>query len=90
MPQTFGIGACPASSHCPSPTAPPATLAATAADWADFSAWCGARGVASLPAAPVTVAGYLAALDNTLAGATLRRRVAGIGTAEAPPKLASW
>ena len=60
----------------------PATLAAYAADWADFCAWCGAKGVASLPAAPVTVAGYLAALATTHAGATLRRRVAAIGRAQ--------
>ncbi|MFC7478114.1 site-specific integrase [Dankookia sp. GCM10030260] len=59
----------------------PATLAAYAADWADFSAWCGAKGMASLPAAPVTVAGYLAALATTHAGATLRRRLAAIGRA---------
>ncbi|TDH59798.1 hypothetical protein E2C06_25480 [Dankookia rubra] len=48
------------------------------ADWADFAAWCDARGVAALPAAPVTVA----ALATTHAGATLRRRVAAIGRAQ--------
>jgi integrase len=59
----------------------PATLAAYAADWADFAAWCAGRGVVSLPAAPATVAAYLAALASTHAGATLRRRVAAIGRA---------
>jgi integrase len=39
------------------------------------------RGVVSLPAAPATVAAYLAALASTHAGATLRRRVAAIGRA---------
>lgn len=59
----------------------PATLAAYAADWADFSAWCRARSIAALPAAPATVAGYLAALAGSHAGATLRRRVAALGRA---------
>ena len=30
-------------------------------DWRAFTAWCGAVGLASLPAAPATVAGFLAA-----------------------------
>jgi integrase len=59
----------------------PATLAAYAADWADFSEWCQSRGVGSLPAAPATVAAYLAALADSHAGSTLRRRVAAIGRA---------
>ena len=61
----------------------PATLAAYAADWAEFSAWCQGRGATALPAAPVTVAAYLATLATTHAGATLRRRVAAIGRAHA-------
>ncbi len=60
----------------------PATLAAYAADWADFSAWCQSRGVPALPAAPTAVAAYLAALAGTHAGATLRRRLAAIGRAQ--------
>jgi site-specific recombinase XerD len=59
----------------------PATLAAYAADWADFGAWCRSRGVPALPAAPTAVAAYLAALATTHAGATLRRRLAAIGRA---------
>ncbi|TDH62297.1 integrase [Dankookia rubra] len=59
----------------------PATLTAYAADWADFEAWCRSRGVSALPAAPTTVAAYLAALATTHAGATLRRRLAAIGRA---------
>ncbi|RAI54672.1 site-specific integrase [Roseicella frigidaeris] len=61
----------------------PATLAAYAADWADFSAWCAARRAAALPAAPTTVAAYLAALATSHATATLRRRLAAIGRAHA-------
>ena len=60
----------------------PATLAAYAADWADFDAWCRSRGVTALPAAPTAVAAYLAALASTHAGATLHRRVAAIGRAQ--------
>ena len=60
----------------------PATLAAYAADWADFDARCQSRGVPALPAAPTTVAAYLAALATTHAGATLRRRLAAIGRAQ--------
>ncbi|MDO9713687.1 tyrosine-type recombinase/integrase [Paracraurococcus lichenis] len=59
----------------------PATLAAYAADWAGFEAWCAGRGVAALPATPVTVAAYLAAIAATHAGSTLRRRLAAIGRA---------
>ncbi|WP_165982902.1 tyrosine-type recombinase/integrase [Dankookia rubra] len=59
----------------------PATLAAYAADWADFEAWCREKGIAALPATPVTVAAYLATLATTHAGATLRRRLAAIGRA---------
>jgi hypothetical protein len=59
----------------------PATLAAYAADWEDFEAWCQTRGVPALLAAPTTVAAFLVALASTHARATLRRWVAAIGRA---------
>jgi site-specific recombinase XerD len=51
-----------------------------------FKAWCEARGVAALPAAPETVAAYLAAHASTSKASTLGRRVAAIRYAH---KLAS-
>ena len=39
----------------------PATHRAYLHDWASFTAWCAAHGLASLPAAPATVAVYLSA-----------------------------
>jgi len=54
----------------------PATLRAYAADWRLFTAWCAAHDVDALPAAPHTLALFLA----NLAGrpATLRRKLAAI------------
>lgn len=56
-----------------------ATLRAYRTDWDDFRAWCRAGGWQPLPAAPQTVAAYLAALATTHSRATLKRRLAGIG-----------
>jgi integrase len=66
----------------------PATLRAYATDWAAFSGWCQARGIAPLPAAPTTVAGYCAALAVSHSRATLRRRLAAIGRAHRMAGLA--
>jgi integrase len=58
----------------------PRTLEAYASDWRDFSFWCRSRGVSALPAEPVAVAEYLAALASS-GGAkttTIRRRVSAI------------
>jgi integrase len=55
-----------------------ATLEAYAADWGHFVAWCRASGIASLPASPVVVAGYLASLATTLRRSGLKRRLAAI------------
>lgn len=63
----------------------PATIRAYASDWADFSAWCAAVGVESLPANPGTVAGYVAGLAfppgdrAALAVSSITRRLAAIG-----------
>ena len=57
----------------------PATARAYRADMATFSAWCAARGLASCPAVPATVAVFLA--DEARRGvrpATLGRRLAAI------------
>lgn len=55
-----------------------ATLEAYAADWRHFVAWCRESGIASLPASPVVVAGYLASLATTLKRSGLKRRLAAI------------
>jgi len=47
-------------------------------DFRIFKAWCDVRGVAALPAAPETVAAYLAAHAGTSKASTLGRRVAAI------------
>ncbi|MBK1660273.1 site-specific integrase [Paracraurococcus ruber] len=65
----------------------PATLAAYAADWAGFEAWCRGRGVATLPATPATVAAYLAGIARR--HGTPARRAAAIGTAELRRLVAS-
>src|SRR5450631_2364614 len=47
-------------------------------DFRMFQEWCDARGVSALPAAPETVASYLAAHAATSKASTLGRRVAAI------------
>ena len=47
-------------------------------DWQDFDQWCGSRGLASLPASPATIAGYLADLAKTHKAATLERKLVSI------------
>lgn len=55
------------------------TRRAYATDWALFSTWCEAGGVAALPAEPLVIAGYLASLAGQLGRSGLRRRLAAIG-----------
>jgi site-specific recombinase XerC len=63
----------------------PGTLRAYDADWRHFAAWCDRRGATALPAAPATVAAYLAAHARGSGGVrrlrltTLQRRLAAIG-----------
>jgi site-specific recombinase XerD len=63
----------------------PATIRAYASDWADFARWCAGVGVEALPAAPGTVAGYVAELAfppddrSALAVSSITRRLAAIG-----------
>jgi Phage integrase, N-terminal SAM-like domain len=54
------------------------TRKAYGTDFRLFREWCDARGVAALPAAPETVAAYLAAHAATSKASTLGRRVAAI------------
>jgi site-specific recombinase XerD len=54
------------------------TRKAYGTDFRIFKAWCEARGVAALPAAPETVAAYLAAESQTAKASTIGRRVAAI------------
>ena len=67
----------------------PATLRAYRADWTDFTAWCQGRGVSPLPAAPNTVADYLASLALTHGRSALKRRLSAIGQAHRL-KEAAW
>jgi integrase len=47
-------------------------------DWRAFETWCGALGIASMPAAPETVVAYLVAHAGVLKVSTLRRHLAAI------------
>jgi len=58
-----------------------ATWKAYDSDLRHFRAWCAERGLAALPAAPATVASYLAQLEATYKPATIRRRLASISVA---------
>lgn len=57
------------------------TLRAYRADWSAFVGWCRLTGQQALPAAPDTVAGYLAAKAQEHKPATLQRALASIGQA---------
>ncbi len=59
----------------------PNTRRAYRADWADFTAWCRAHDRTPLPAAPETVALYLAALAGHRKTSTLTRRLSAISQA---------
>ncbi len=71
----------------------PQTIRAYRSDWRHFAAWCETAGISPLPAAPETVAMYLADLAGTHRPSTLARRLAAIGKAhgaagfESPAKL---
>lgn len=58
-----------------------ATRRAYGSDWSQFSDWCRAAGLASLPATPETVGLYLTAHAERLAIATLTRRLSSIAVA---------
>jgi site-specific recombinase XerD len=50
-------------------------------DWQHFSGWCEGHGLAALPAAPQTVADYLADLAEVCKPSTLQRRLSSIAFA---------
>jgi len=56
----------------------PATRRAYMGDWTRFEDWCAAAGLASFPAAPETVALYIAALAEKHRPATISRAMAAI------------
>ena len=67
----------------PKPPAAAAALAARttrlyAADWTGFVRWCRARDLPALPAAPATIAAYLAHGPARLSPGTLARRLSAI------------
>ncbi|MDR3418808.1 MAG: site-specific integrase [Nevskia sp.] len=64
-----------------------ATRRAYRADWADFLGFCRAAGFSPLPAAPQTIAAYLASMAVSHAASTIARRLAAIGQAH---RLAGW
>lgn len=59
----------------------PASLRGYKSDWRQFSTWCDRRGLASLPAAPATVALYVSDRAGVLAVATVGRHLASIAEA---------
>lgn len=67
----------------------PATLTAHRADWADFTGWCRHKNLSALPAAPTTVADYLASLAMTHGRSAMKRRLSAIGQAHRL-KEAEW
>jgi site-specific recombinase XerD len=54
------------------------TRRAYRADWEHFAAWCAARGLSSLPAAPATVALYVTDMADTFKPSTISRRMVSI------------
>lgn len=73
----------------------PQTLRAYRADLEHFAAWCAGRNAATIPAAPATVAEYVADLAKTYKPSTISRRLAAISVAhklaghETPTKSAT-
>jgi len=59
----------------------PATRRGYASDWKTFQQWCERAGVSCLPAAPETVALYIADLAESHKPATVSRRMAAIAAA---------
>ena len=59
----------------------PATLRAYRADWRHFCAWCQAARWSPLPAAPETVAAYLASMATTHRSSAIARRLSALSRA---------
>ena len=65
------------------------TIRAYQSDWQHFTAWCGAHDVASMPAAPGTVALYITDSTDECKVATITRRMAAISKAHQAAGLES-
>jgi site-specific recombinase XerD len=59
----------------------PNTIRSYTGDWRHFTAWCDEHGLASLPAAPQTVAAYVTDLAGVNAVATIQGRITSISVA---------
>src|SRR5258708_12469087 len=64
----------------------PATRKAYGTDFRLFQVYCHARGVSALPAAPETVASYIAAEPRTAKPSTIGRRLAAIPSPHKLPR----
>ena len=88
LPETPRPGGTAGEPEWPSPPAPAGgafstnTERALRSDLAIYAAWCRARGLGALPAAPETVAAFVDAMAEARAPATVRRYVASIAAAE--------
>jgi integrase len=59
----------------------PSTIRGYQSDWRHFSGWCNAHGTAALPAAPETVAAYIAECASWLKVGSIQRRLNAIAEA---------
>ena len=57
------------------------TLRGYKSDWRDFCAWCEGHGISTLPAAPESVAGYIAECAQHLKPGSIQRRLNAIAEA---------
>jgi integrase len=80
-PSTAALAALAAAIDFAGQALAPATLRAYRADWQHFCAWCRDAGWPALPAAPETVAAYLASLAASHASSALVRRLAALSRA---------
>lgn len=67
----------------------PSTVRAYASSWRVFSAWCRSTGLDALPAAPSTVAAYLADRAGQVRPATLNKELAALSQAHQAMGLSS-
>jgi integrase len=67
----------------------PNTVAGYRSDWGQFTAWCAARHLEALPAAPATVADYLDDRAGVVAVSTLSRHLTSISQAHKAAGLPS-
>lgn len=65
------------------------TLKAYQTDWRHFQAWCAAKQLASLPAAPETVVLYLTELASKAKTSTIQRRISSLSQAHQAAGLES-